>query len=74
MQTESFYEVREGLPEEPVAAQAALHAMQERAARVRHYRPRPSPEGFAMRGLMLILPVSLALWCAIGLAVWAGVK
>ena len=27
-----------------------------------------------VRGLLLILPVSLALWCAIGLAVWAWVK
>jgi hypothetical protein len=74
MQTETYYEVGEGLPMDSVAEPSALEAMQARAAQLRPSRTLASPEGFAVRGLLLILPVSLALWCAIGLAVWAWVK
>jgi hypothetical protein len=74
MHSESYQETREEMPDGVMSAQAVLEAMQERAMRVRYYRPKPVPEGFAMRGLLLILPISLALWCAIGLAVWAWVR
>ena len=74
MHSESYHEVHEGLLAGPELGLSALEAMQERAMQVRYYRPKPLPEGNAMRGLLLILPVSLALWCAIGLAVWAWVR
>jgi hypothetical protein len=74
MQTETYYEIGEGLPVDSVAVPSAFESVQARAAYLRPSRTLASPEGFAMRGLLLILPVSLALWCAIGLAVWALVK
>ncbi len=74
MQTETYYEIGEGLPMDSGVELSALEALQARAEQLRPNRSLASPEGFAMRGLLLILPVSLALWCAIGLAVWAWVK